>query len=220
MFCLPSLYLVSGSRFDYGRDHVMTLEKAMMAGVRLLQIREKYMADAALYRFSKKMREISYKYDCKLIINDRADIAQAVNADGVHVGQEDIPIPVVRKIIGRNKLIGKSTHSFVQAQKAKAEGADYIGVGPVYPTKSKENVCDPVGLKLVKDVSERVDIPFVAIGGIKPDNISAVMKCGAKSVACITGIVSEFDPYQAAGRYIKAIEESYISNEQLKMKNE
>jgi thiamine-phosphate pyrophosphorylase len=202
MSFLGEVYLVSGSQFDPGPEHLETIEKALKAGVSTVQIREKHLEDKELYNFSKQARAITNKYKALLIIDDRPDIAKLVCADGVHIGQEDLSVEQVRSIIGAKGIVGKSTHSIEQALQAEQEGADYIGVGPVYPTNSKKGVCASVGVSLVREVAERISIPFVAIGGIKHNNIRPVIEAGAKSIAVITGIVSAPDPYQAALDYV------------------
>ena len=128
--------------------------------------------------------------DALFIVNNRPDIAKLSDADGVHLGQDDMPVQEARKILGEGKLIGVSTHSLEQARKAVADGADYIGVGPVYPTQTKKNVVAPVTLSYVKEaVAASLPIPFFAIGGIKLHNAEEVLQAGARRLAVVTGIV-------------------------------
>ena len=127
------------------------------------------------------------------IVNDNVDIAIAVGADGVHIGQEDLPVEVVRTLVGDEMIIGISTHSPDQALEAACKGADYIGVGPIYPTKTKADVCDAVGIEYLDYVVKNIPIPYVAIGGIKMHNVQEIMKHGAECIAMITEIVSAPD---------------------------
>jgi thiamine-phosphate pyrophosphorylase len=203
-FELPQLYLVSGSNFDK-RNHEETIELALKGGVGIVQLREKDKDDIFVYELGKKLRKITKKYNAMLIVDDRIDIANAIEADGVHIGQEDLPVNVVRRLLGKNKIIGKSTHSLTQAFNAQNEGVDYIGVGPVFETNSKKGVCSPVGIELVKKVCSEITVPFVAIGGIKTDNVIHVLNSGARSVACITAIIKSKDPQATAIEFKKII---------------
>ena len=127
------------------------------------------------------------------VVNDDIDLAVLVKADGVHIGQEDLPVEAVRRLVGEKMAIGLSTHSPQEARDAVSRGADYIGVGPIFRTFTKEDVCDPVGLEYLEYVAKNVDIPFVAIGGIKQGNVADVVRKGAGCVAVITEIVEADD---------------------------
>jgi thiamine-phosphate pyrophosphorylase len=139
-----------------------------------------------------EIREITRKSGVMFIVNDFVDIALLANADGVHVGQDDLPIHEVRRLVG-HRIVGVSTHSPEQAEAAVAAGADYIGVGPVFETRTKEDVCDPVGLEYLEYAVRKVPIPFVAIGGIKEHNIHEVVSRGAETVCLVTEIVGAED---------------------------
>lgn len=140
----------------------------------------------------RQIREITARANVPFIVNDFLDIALMVGADGVHVGQEDLPVTEVKKL-APHMMVGCSTHSPEESEKAAADGADYIGVGPIYATQTKENVCDAVGLDYLAHVAARKDIPFVAIGGIKRDNMEAIVKRGATTVCLVTEIISAPD---------------------------
>jgi len=138
------------------------------------------------------------------IVNDHADIAKAVDADGVHLGQDDLPLEYGRKILGRDKLIGISTHSVEQAREAEAAGADYIGFGPLFPTKTKE-AGPHQGVEKLRLLRNAVSLPVLAIGGIRPDTLAEVMQAGADGIAVISAVLSAPDPGAAARDLIKRI---------------
>lgn len=192
------LYVITGEHWSLGRPTVEVMEQAIKGGAQVIQLREKHLPIQKLIALGQELRELTRRYGVTFIVNDRVDVAVAVDADGVHLGQDDLPVAAARKILGPDKLIGISTHSVEQALRAEAEGADYIGVGPVFATQSKEDVCAPVGLELVSKVSNLVKIPFVAIGGIKAYNVAEVVKAGASCVAVITGVVGAEDVAGAA----------------------
>ena len=136
------------------------------------------------------IKKLTEEANACFIVNDHVDIAVLCNADGVHLGQDDLPVDKVRELIGKEKIIGLSTHSPQQAQKAIEMGADYIGVGPLYPTKTKKDVCEPVTISYLDWVVSHIAIPFVAIGGIKQHNIQEVIQHGAKCCALVSEILS------------------------------
>ncbi len=184
------LYLVTDQELSKNRDTVATVEEALAGGVDIVQLREYSLTDAQLTEMAKTVRRMTSQSDILFIVNNRPDIAKLSDADGVHLGQDDMPVQEARKILGEGKLIGVSTHSLEQARKAVADGADYIGVGPVYPTQTKKNVVAPVTLSYVKEaVAAALPIPFFAIGGIKLHNAEEVLQAGARRLAVVTGIV-------------------------------
>jgi len=184
------LYLVTDQELSKNRDTVATVEEALAGGVDIVQLREYSLTDAQLTEMAKTVRRMTSQSDTLFIVNNRPDIAKLSDADGVHLGQDDMPVQEARKILGEGKLIGVSTHSLEQARKAVADGADYIGVGPVYPTQTKKNVVAPVTLSYVKEaVAAALPIPFFAIGGIKLHNAEEVLQAGARRLAVVTGIV-------------------------------
>jgi thiamine-phosphate pyrophosphorylase len=151
---------------------------------------------------ARQVRELTKAHKALFIVNNRPDIARLSEADGVHLGQDDMSVAEARKILGEGKLIGVSTHSMDQAKKAVADGADYIGVGPVYPTQTKKNVVPAVTLDYVQQVSASgLAVPFFAIGGIKLHNLEEVLKAGARRVAVVTGIVKTLNPQKVAGEF-------------------
>lgn len=146
-----------------------------------------------MYEECLALRAMTQETGALFIINDHLDLALAVGADGVHIGQDDLPLSTVRELVGPDLLIGVSTHSPAQAQAAVKDGADYIGVGPLFATHTKIDVCDPVGLDYLDYVVKNLKIPFVAIGGIKEHNLAEVIKTGARTVALVTEIVGNPD---------------------------
>jgi thiamine-phosphate pyrophosphorylase len=165
----------------------------LAAGVPILQYREKGKKVRAMYEECQVLRAITKQHGALFIINDYLDLAQAVGADGVHIGQDDLPLSEMRRLAGPDLIIGVSTHSPAQAWAAVSGGADYIGVGPMFATNTKIDVCDPVGMNYLDYIVKNLDIPFVAIGGIKEHNLAEVIKTGPRTVALVTEIVGNPD---------------------------
>lgn len=166
---------------------------ALAAGVRVVQIREKKLSDRKLLEHGRRVREWTREYDATLIMNDRPDLAVLIDADGVHVGQDEIPVAEARKIVGPRRFVGVSTHSLEEAHIAFAEGADYIGVGPVFPSRTK-SFSKFVGQDLVTRVCEEVLLPMYAIGGIDAENLNSVLAAGARGIAVSNAICGAQDP--------------------------
>lgn len=183
------LYGIIGEEFSKGRSNVEVVKEMVSAGVKIIQYREKTKSKLTKYKECTAIQKIIRNRDIAFIINDDVDIAVSVGATGVHLGQEDMPIEGVRRIVG-DMLIGMSTHNSQQAQLAVEEGADYIGVGPIFPTTTKKNPEASDGLSYLKWVSENINIPYVAIGGIKETNILEVKNNGGKCFALISEIIS------------------------------
>ncbi len=183
------LYCLTAEEFSCGRGNIEIVKEMIDSGIKLIQYREKEKNMLEKYNECKQIRELTKNAGVTFIVNDHVDLAMAVDADGLHVGQDDLPISVIKKITDGKMFIGLSTHSPEQAQKAVADGADYIGVGPVFKTYTKKDVCDPVGFEYLEYVVKNIDLPFVAIGGIKEDNVGEIVKRGAKCVAMVTEIV-------------------------------
>jgi thiamine-phosphate pyrophosphorylase len=187
------LYCLTAEEYSRGRNNIEVVQQMIEAGVKIIQYREKDKKMLYKYEECKKIRELTRQAGVTFIVNDDIDIALLVKADGVHIGQEDLPIEKVRELVGDEMIIGLSTHSPLQAQDAIARGADYIGVGPIFRTFTKKDVCDPVGLEYLEYAVKSVNIPFVAIGGIKENNVAEVAKRGAKCIAMVTEIVGADD---------------------------
>ena len=188
------IYGITAEAMSNGRDN-MTVVKAMLeAGIKFIQYREKERTGLARYEECLKLKKLTAEYGAAFIIDDFVDLAIAVDADGVHIGQDDLPVPAVRKLLGPDKIIGLSTHSPEQLEKANeiADLIDYIGCGPVYATNTKKTAV-PVGLEYVKYATEHAKMPFVAIGGIKEHNIHEVYNAGATTIAVVSDITSADD---------------------------
>lgn len=194
-FLSTDIYGITADKYSRGRGNIETVRQMAEAGIKVIQYREKNKSARQMYEECLSIREITHSRGITLIINDHADLAVAVDADGVHIGQDDLPPGRVRQIIGDERIIGLSTHSVVQAQAALAmdDIIDYIGVGPIFATNTKEDVCVPVGLEYLDYVVRNIDLPFVAIGGIKEHNITSVCACGAKIISLVTEIVGADD---------------------------
>jgi len=187
------LYALTDSRLSLGRSVVDVVDALLRAGIRIIQYREKKLASGAMLRECQALRRMTLEAGACFIVNDHADIAMLCQADGVHVGQEDIPVPALRALLGPDTLIGLSTHSPAEALAAMSAGADYIGVGPLFATQTKEDVCAPVGLEYLDWAAAHSTLPFVAIGGIKRHNIREVVRHGAKCCALVSELVGAED---------------------------
>ncbi|MGQ0637532.1 MAG: thiamine phosphate synthase [Planctomycetaceae bacterium] len=175
----------------------VVIRAALDAGVRMVQVREKSLPDRELLAWARRVRQWTAQAGALCLINDRADIARLAQADGVHVGQDDLPVPEARRIVGPRRLVGVSTHTLEQARAAVLSGADYIGVGPVFrsATKSFENLA---GLELVRQVAAEISLPAFAIGGIQAENVAEVLSAGARRVAVSRALCGAADPGEAA----------------------
>ncbi len=204
------IYGILGEKFSLGRTNIEVAQQMVDAGIDILQYREKlkYKSKGEIYRECLEIRRITSDAKVPFIINDHLDIALMVGADGVHQGQDDLPVKEVKKI-APNLMIGCSTHSPEQVEQAVKDGADYIGAGPVFATKTKEDVCDAVGVKYLEYIVKNHDIPFVAIGGIKLGNLREIMSGGAKTVCLVTEIIGAENIGKRI-REIKKIMEEYI----------
>ncbi|HCY87932.1 MAG TPA: thiamine phosphate synthase [Desulfobacteraceae bacterium] len=192
---LPSgIYGILGEAFSLGRSNVETAQLLVDGGIDVLQYREKaHKKDRKdMLAECREIRKITADAGVPFIVNDFLDIALLVDADGVHVGQEDLPVTEVKRL-APDLMVGCSTHSPEQAARAVADGADYIGVGPIFTTQTKEDVCDAVGLDYLSHVVANHTIPFVAIGGIKRHNIKAVAARGASTICLVTEIIGAED---------------------------
>lgn len=190
-FALPKVYPITDVCLS-GVSHAAQVQSLIDGGANFIQLREKYLAPKDFYFEAEKALEIARRNNVKIIINDRVDIALASKADGVHLGQDDLPPEKAREILGENTIIGFSTHNIKQAIAAIKLPVDYIAIGPVFATKTKENPDEIVGLENVKKVREAIgDFPLVAIGGINYENLQSVLDAGVNSVAIVSSIVSD-----------------------------
>ncbi len=179
-----------GSYVITSGDAVSIAKKACLAGARIIQYRDKTASRKQMLETARRLRDITTDHNVMLIVNDFIDVAMLVSADGIHLGQDDIPISEARNITPEGLIIGISTHSIDQAKEAEAAGADYIGIGPVFATPTKQgNV--PIGMDIVREVVSIMHIPVVAIGGINPDNVNQLKGAGVTNVAMVRGFTSD-----------------------------
>lgn len=195
---LSGLYLITDENQD--GKLLQKVEAALTGGARIVQYRAKGIRPDDRRDMALQLRELCNRFSAKLIINDLPELAREVDADGVHLGQDDMPVVQARQILGGSKLIGLSTHSVDEALKAEAHGADYIALGSIFPTDTKDDT-HLVGLDMLRKVRMAVRIPLVAIGGITPDGAFEALEVGADSVAVISGIMADADPARAAKEY-------------------
>jgi thiamine-phosphate pyrophosphorylase len=192
-FVLPRLYAIIDPAQGGGRSASEIAVALVAAGVRLIQLRDKHASSGELYASAQRVAELVRKAGGIFILNDRADVARAMDADGVHVGQDDLPVESARAFLGPGKLIGYSTHVLEQVREADCSSADYIAFGPIFATASKENPDPVVGLGGLREARKATRKPLVAIGGITFENARAVIEAGADSVAVIRALVGPPD---------------------------
>ncbi len=199
------LYLVTDRRFAVDRNFNDIIIEAIAGGVTVVQLREKNIETREFYNKAIELKAILKEYNIPLIINDRVDIAYASDADGVHLGQSDLPIKYAREILGKNKIIGLSVNTVKQAIEAEKSGADYIAISPVFPTPTKVDIDPPVGLEGIPIIRESVNIPIVGIGGINKNNAKKVIEAGCDGVAVVSAIMGAKDPKLAASELLNEV---------------
>ena len=204
------IYAITDAGLSLGRPLEEVVSALMGAGVRILQYREKMLKSGAMLEECRLLRRLTREAGACFIVNDHVDIAMLVQADGVHVGQEDLPVPAVRSLVGPEMIIGLSTHLPEQAREARSLGADYIGVGPIFATNTKEDVVDPVGYEYLDWVARNGDLPFVAIGGIKRHNIAEVARHGARCCSLVSELVGAPDIRTRVEDVRKAMREGMV----------
>ena len=189
---IPPLYGILDPEQVRGREIDQVLGELLGSGVRWLQLRVKVLPPVDFLEIARRARSATRARDCKLIINDRVDIALACDADGVHLGQEDLPLRAGKKLMG-GKIIGISTHDLDQARQAQSGGADYIGFGPMFGTSTKDTGYEARGVEMLRQIRAAVTLPIVAIGGITEENVQQVWEAGANSAAIISDILRAQD---------------------------
>lgn len=201
MFPTP-LYVILDHAAARGRELPALLEAVLAGGGRVVQLREKTMPMAELFPLARTLRERCRRAGALFIVNDRADLALALGADGLHVGQEDLPAAAARRILRPGMILGVSTHDEPQARRAREDGADYIAVGSIFPTGTKAGF-QLVGLDLLRELRPRLGVPVVAIGGITEANAAQVMEAGADAAAVISAVCGTPDPREATARLLE-----------------
>lgn len=201
------VYPVTCQDLSGGRTNLEVLEAVLAGGSKIIQLREKHWGKKDLYGLALEFRKRTLKANALLIINDHVDVALAVEADGVHLGQEDLPIPAARRI-APDLILGTSTHSLEEALRAETEGADYINIGPIFHTNTKDKVPRALGPDAIREIIPNIKVPFSTMGGINLDNITQVLEAGARRVALITGVTSAPDVAERV-RALRRIIRSY-----------
>ena len=201
-----SVYLVTDRRNKTDEEFLNIIEEAIKGGTTIVQLREKTASTKEFYDLALKVKEITSKYGVPLLINDRIDIALAVDSEGVHIGQDDMPADIAREIIGEDKILGVSASTVEEAKKAEIDSADYIGSGAVFPTATKDDA-DSVSKEELKEIVDSIDIPVVAIGGITVENAHTLKGSGIAGFSVVSAIMSAEDPKEASEK----LKEIYFS---------
>lgn len=200
------LYLVTDRNLSMGRDMEEIIKKAVAGGVSVVQLREKNISSRDFISIAKGIKAILNEKNIPLIINDRVDVALACEADGVHLGQEDMPVDIARKVLGQESIIGLSVENMKQVEEAEKLDVDYLGVSPIYKTPTKTDTSGEWGLEGLRELRKRTDQILIAIGSIKKENVARIIEAGADGAAVVSAICSADDPYLAARQLRKEIE--------------
>jgi thiamine-phosphate pyrophosphorylase len=204
-----TLYLVTDRRWLGEKTLWDGVEEAIRGGATLVQLREKEISSKEYFELAKRVKEVTDRHGIPLIINDRIDIALAIDADGVHLGPEDLLVPIARKLLGDGKIIGSSAASVDEALLFQAQGADYLGVGAVFPTATKRGT-EKVTLDDLRGIKAAVHIPVVAIGGIKAENAKPVMETGVDGLAVVSAIMDQTDIREAARQLLSLLKKGKV----------
>lgn len=199
------VHLVTDRRLARGRTTREIVEAAVAAGVSVVQLREKELQTRAFYEEGMRIRDFLRHAGVTFIVNDRVDLAQALDADGVHLGPDDMPVAVARRILGPDRIIGLSIKTLDDLRSPDCSYADYLGVGPIFSTSTKLDTAPPWGLEGLRRAREATTLPIVAIGSITPENAQAVIEAGADAVAVVSAVVGAIDPGQAAAALVRAV---------------
>ena len=202
-----SLYLITDRHQTGGKELTEVLRQSLEEGVRAVQLREKDLSGAEVYRLALELRALTRSYGARLMINDRLDIALAVEADGVQLGVNSLPVAVARRLLGRQMIIGYSAHAIDEALRAQTDGADFIMFSPLYHTPSKAAYGEPCGVRTLAEAACALDIPVIALGGIGQTNIIDALSANVQGIAVISAILAAADPRAAAASLLKKIEE-------------
>lgn len=193
-----SVYVITDRFFSRGRSHREVAAKAIAGGATCIQLREKDVSTRELYTIAEDLRKLTREKGVTFIVNDRLDVALAVEADGVHLGQDDLPIAAARRLMPPEMILGVSAGNLQEAREAQSLGATYLGVGSVFRTGTKADAGDPIGLQALSDICHSVSIPVIGIGGINASNARLVIEAGAAGVAVISSVVAALDIAAAA----------------------
>lgn len=199
---LSGLYVITEPAL---RDPIEGARLALEGGARIIQLRDKQATTRRLVQTGLTLRALTRQYGAILIVNDRLDVALAIEADGVHLGQDDMPAALARKIAGENFIIGVSAETVEEARQAEADGADYLGVGPMFTTATKPDAGAPVGPERLRAIKQAVSIPVFGIGGVTLENAGAVLQAGADGICVISAIMGAVDPTETTRRFVELI---------------
>lgn len=199
------LYVITDSKLSQGRSHEEVVRRAIAGGASVIQLRDKEASTRKLVEIGARLRALTREAGATFTVNDRLDVALAVGADGVHLGQEDMPARLARQLLGQGQILGVSATSLAEALQAEADGADYLGVGPIFPTATKPDAAPAMGLEALAEVVRQVSIPVVAIGGITSENVEGVVSTGVEGVAVVSAVVSAPDIQAAAQELLAKI---------------
>ncbi len=203
-FCAAGLYFVTSQSLSEGRTTIDIVRRALAGGVTLIQLREKDLPLQEYLELARAVRELTRPYGCLLIINDRIDVALAVDADGVHLGLDDLPIAAARAI-APDLIVGASSHTIEEAVVAESAGASYVNIGPIYKTGTKVWTDAFLGVEGLAQIAPHVKIPFTVMGGIKREHIPALCAAGARTIALVTAVTAAQHPEQAARELLEEI---------------
>jgi thiamine-phosphate pyrophosphorylase len=195
-----SVYLITDRHIAGGRSLVEIVGAALRGGAGAVQLRDKAASTRAMVELGRALHDLTAAAGVPLIVNDRVDVALAIGAEGVHVGQDDLPAALTRQILGPDRLVGVTAETVAEARQAQHDGADYLGVGDVYGTTTKPDAGPPIGLAGLAAVARAVSLPVVGVGGITVDNATAVIEAGAAGVAVVSAIIGAPDPEEATRR--------------------
>ncbi len=199
------LYLVTDPLLHFGRGVSATCEEALEAGVRFVQLRDKEASTRSLYSSALELRDLCRKHSSYFVVNDRIDVAMAVKADGVHLGQSDMPVNVARSIMGSEAIIGVSVRTEEEAREAMLQGANYIAANLVFATNTKKDITEPLGLDMVKVLAEISSLPLIAIGGITTENTSLVINAGCSGVAVVSAVMNAESPKKQVAEFLEVL---------------
>jgi thiamine-phosphate pyrophosphorylase len=205
---LLDVYVITDPALSHGRSHWQVVSEAVRGGATVIQLRDKHAEGRELLEAGLALRALTRDAGVPFIVNDRVDVAIAVGADGVHVGQKDIPADVTRRLVGPKMIMGVSVANLEEARQAKADGADYLGVGALFSTATKSDAGAPVGTEVLGQIRREVGLPIVGIGGINMHNAAEVIRQGADGVAVISAVVSAPDIAQATASLLAVVEEA------------
>ncbi len=201
------LYVIADKKMCGDQDIEDVLSEAIAGGAQMIQYRDKESDDEHFLKVATKLKTLCRKKEVPFIVNDRVDIALKVEAEGVHLGQEDLSIKEAEKILGYSKIIGKSAKTIQQAKEAERQGADYVGLGPIFPTISKQ-INRPTGLKILQEAKDSLKIPFFAIGGINLNNLDQVIRAGGRRIAVISAVILSGDVKSSAAKLLEKLQSS------------